>query len=291
MEGTGKMKVFKENIYALTGLSRPDGAAGTLTAYVPEGPAMPLVVKRTRPAVLILPGGAYAWCSPREAEPVAMRFCAHGWAAFVLEYSCAPHRFPTSLREAAAAMSYIRETARSNGIDPHMVAAVGFSAGGHLCGTLGTMYDCPEVRDIAPAETVRPDALGLCYPVAVSWGPTHEDSFENISGGDRALRARLSLDKLVRPDMPPTFLWHTRDDNAVPSRNSLLTAAALSEQGVRYALHIYDHGRHGVSTGDVVTNPEFDVPALSWDVAGWPEALTRFFEETGLRIRDEEVAR
>lgn len=284
------MKVVKQNVYDLAGLDRPENAAGFLTSYVPEGPAMPLVSKRLRPAALILPGGAYAWCSPREAEPVAMKFCAMGWAAFVLVYSCAPHRFPTSLREAAAAMKVIRETALGNGIDPRMVAAVGFSAGGHLCGTLGTMYDCPEVADIASAEILRPDALGLCYPVAVSWGKTHADSFENISGGDPALKERLSLERLVRPDMPPTFVWHTRDDNAVPSRNSMIVANALSEAGVRYALHIYDHGRHGVSTGDVVTNPDFDVPALSWDVTGWPEAMIRFFEDTGLRIHDEEVA-
>lgn len=283
------MKVVRNNIYELTGMERPENAAGTLTSYVPEGPAMPAVAKRLRPAVLILPGGAYAWCSPREAEPVAMRFCARGWAAFVLEYSCAPHAFPTSLREAAAAMKLIRETAGENGVDPRMAAAVGFSAGGHLCGTLGTMYDAPELSDIAPAEVIRPDAIGLCYPVAVSWGSTHDESFRNVSGGDAALRERLSLERLVRPDMPPTFLWHTRDDNAVPSRGSLLTACALSEAGVRYALHIYDHGRHGVSTGDVVTNPDFDLPDLSRDVTGWPEAMLRFFEDTGLCIHDEGV--
>ena len=76
--------------------------------------------------------------------------------------------FPVSLREAALAMRYIRANAQAMEIDPHMVAAMGFSAGGHLCGTLGTMWDAPEVADLAPAGMVRPDALGLCYPVAVS---------------------------------------------------------------------------------------------------------------------------
>lgn len=286
------MRIEKDSIYELMGLKAPSGADGRFTAYLPEGPAMPAVAERVRPAVLILPGGAYRWCSPREAEPIALKFCAMGWAAYVLEYSCAPgHTFPTSLREAALAMAYIRRSAPVNGVDPHMVAAVGFSAGGHLCGTLGTMYDAPEVSDLAPADVIRPDAMGLCYPVAVSWGATHEESFENISGGDRAIRDRLSLEKLVRPDMPPTFVWHTRDDNSVPSRNSLIVANALSEAGVRYALHIYDHGRHGISTADVITNPDFDLPEVSWDVTGWPQAMIRFFEDTGLRIHDREVAR
>lgn len=32
----------------------------------------------TRPAILILPGGGYAWCSRREADPVAHAVSAGG---------------------------------------------------------------------------------------------------------------------------------------------------------------------------------------------------------------------
>ena len=277
----------KFDIYGKTGLSRPEGAAGVLTAYVPEGPAMAGVARRSRPAVLILPGGAYEWCSERESEPIALKFVSAGWAAFVLSYSCAPHAFPTSLREAAASMVYIRRNADRYGVDPDMVAAIGFSAGGHLCGTLGTMYDAPEVRDIE--GRIRPDALGLCYPVAVSWGRTHDKSFENISGGDMALRDRLSLDKLVRPDMPPTFIWHTRDDQAVPCRNSLVTATAIEEAGVPFALHIYAHGSHGLSTADARSNPSFAVPESSGDTVGWMDVMLGFFAERGLRVHDMEA--
>ena len=196
------MRYEKVDLYAHFSVERPKVALGELTCWYTE--TSPKVsVSRRRPAVLILPGGAYTWTSPREAEPVALRFAARGWAAFVLDYSCAPLSFPVSLREAALAMRYIRENAQAMEIDPHMVAAMGFSAGGHLCGTLGTMWDAPEVADLAPAGMVRPDALGLCYPVAVSWGRTHEKSFENITAGDKGLWERLSLDALVRPDMPP----------------------------------------------------------------------------------------
>lgn len=243
---------------------------------------------RKRPGVLILPGGAYCWTSSREAAPVALRFAARGYAAFVLDYSCAPLHFPVSLREAALAMRYIRENAASFEVDPHMVAAVGFSAGGHLCGTLGTMYDAPEVSDLGGAELLRPDALGLCYPVAISWGNTHERSFESIAGGDPALRRRLSLDRLVRPDMPPVFMWHTRDDGSVPCRNSLILASALEEAGVDFAFHLYRHGCHGLSTADETVYPAQKVPEVSWDVPGWVDAMQRFFGEIGFHITDGE---
>lgn len=279
------MHYRKVDLYAHFSLEKPAGAAGTLTCWYTETSGKVSVSRRV-PGVLILPGGAYTWTSPREAEPVALRFAARGWAAFVLDYSCAPFSFPVSLGEAALAMRYIRENARQMGVDPHMVAAMGFSAGGHLCGTLGTLWDSHEVAGLAPAETVRPDALGLCYPVAVSWGRTHDKSFENISAGDGELRERLSLDRLVRPDMPPVFLWHTRNDNAVPCRNSLELACAMEKAGVDFAMHIYHSGCHGLSTADEMVYPVNGVPETSWDVPGWLDAMLRFFRDCGLAIRD-----
>lgn len=273
------------NIYQSLGFSPPPGSAGRLRIWTARTSAQ-VSAHRRRPAVLILPGGAYAWTSEREAEPVALRFASFGYGAFVLDYSCAPFAFPTSLREAAMAMRYIRENADRFEIDPHMVAALGFSAGGHLCGCLGSLFDCPEVRDIAPPDRVRPDALALCYPVTVSRGRTHALSFENLSGGDPALRDRLSLDRLVRPDMPPVFLWHTRDDASVPVRGTLALALALEEAGVDFSMHVYHHGQHGLSTADAMAFPADKVPYTSPDVPGWIRAAMDFFAEIGFLIQD-----
>ena len=239
-----------------------------------------------RPGVLVIPGGGYGHVSAREGEPVALRFLARGYHAFVLRYSVAPVGFPAALREAAMAMRWIRENAAEMEIDPHKIAAMGFSAGGHLCGCLGTLFDCPELADIGGPELLRPDALGLCYPVAVSWGNTHEGSFRNLCGEDDALRRRLSLDVLVRPDMPPVFLWHTRNDESVPVRNSLLLAQALDAQGIEFAMHIYRNGCHGMSTADAQVYPAGAIPAHSWDVPDWIHTEIRFFEEIGIKIQD-----
>ena len=276
------------DLYQYFSQQAPEGAAGTLTCLV-QPTTHEVSENRKRPAVLVLPGGGYWFTSDREAEPVALRFAARGYAAFILRYSCHPHTFPVALREACMAMRYIRENARAYEVAPRRVAAIGFSAGGHLCGTLGTMYDCPEVADLGGEELLRPDALGLCYPVAVSWGPTHEGSFDNLTGGDAQLRKRLSLDSLVRPDMPPVFLWHTRDDSCVPCRNSLLLACALEEAGVDFALHLYRHGSHGLSLADGTVFPVEGIPQCSPDIASWPDAMMQFFREVGLKATDEPV--
>lgn len=276
------------DLYQYFGINSQEAAGGRLLVWSWRTPKEISPAGRKRPAVLILPGGGYQHVSPREAEPVAMRFLARGYTAFVLEYSVTPSRFPTALREAALAMRYIREHAGELEVDPHMVAAMGFSAGGHLCGCLGTMYDCPEVGDIAPPEVLRPDALGLCYPVAVSWGKTHDDSFIRLTDSNPELTARLSLDALVRRDMPPVFLWHTANDDCVPVRNSLVLAEALDKAEVSFALHIYRDGPHGMSVSDAQSYPAWNVPKKSIDVEEWPEKMMQFFTELGFTISDGE---
>ena len=238
------------NLYEYFGLTCPEYGRGELSCMYLELSGE-MGKNRRKPAVLVIPGGAYSGVSDREAEPIALRFLHRGYATFVLRYAVKPAVFPTSLREAALAMRYIRENCEKFAVNPNKVAAIGFSAGGHLCGTLGTMYDCPEVADIASGDMIRPDALGLCYPVAVAWGKTHAGSFQNISGGDEALAQRLSIDKQVRPDMPPVYIWHTRDDKGVPVRNSLVLSEALAEAGVDFAMQICHSGKLNAVKGFV----------------------------------------
>lgn len=273
------------DLYQHFGAVRPVNGAGLLSCYFQTTDSA-LGTRRLRPAVLIVPGGGYDHVSAREGTPVALRYLAVGYQVFVLRYSVAPVRFPVALRETAMAMRYIRLHAEEMEINPEMVAAVGFSAGGHLCGMLGTMFDSVEVSDIGTAAQLRPDALGLCYPVAVSWGKTHDASFRNLCGDDFQLRKRLSLDALVRPDMPPVFLWHTRDDRSVPCRNSLLLARQLEVHGVDCAVHIYRHGCHGLSTADVQVYAAGTVPSVSKDVPSWLDLQLEFFDEIGFFMTD-----
>lgn len=274
------------NLYDYYNQPKPKNSVGDLVGWI-HHTSCEIGKNRRHPAVLIIPGGAYSMTSDREADPVAFRFLTQGYVPFVLRYSCAPHAFPTQLREAAMAMRYIREHAAEFGVDETMVAAIGFSAGGHLCGTLGTMYDCPEVQDIAPAAVIRPDALALCYPVTLGWGSTHGGTMENISGGDPELRKRLSLDTQVRPDMPPTFLWHTRDDASVPCRNSLILAEKMDEAGVDFTFHLYRRGWHGLSLANDQVYGATVIPDCSWDVPGWVDACARFWQDIGFHMTDE----
>ena len=274
-----EMKIV--DLYREFGLEKPEGAVGRLTCWI-QTPCGGIHPERQHPAILVLPGGGYAMTSDREHEPIAMAFFARGYSAFALEYSCTPHIFPTALREAVLAMAYIRRHAQAMSVHPNRIAAIGFSAGAHLCGTLGMMYDCPEVADLASGTQARPDALALCYPVAMN----HTGSFRNLTGGVQALAQRLALDKLARPDMPPVYLWHTQEDAVVPVSNSLLMALRLDELGVPFAMNIYHRGPHGLSLANELVYPANSIPPHTKSAKHWVDSCVEFFAEQGILIEE-----
>ena len=166
---------------------------------------------RTRPLVLICPGGGYEFTSDREAEAVAVQYIARGFHACVLRYSVAPAEFPQSLCELAWSVAYLREHAKEYGI------VSGFSAGGHLAASLGVFWDKEWLAKETglTAEQMQPNGLLLSYPVITSGTYTHHGSMENLMGTKKSkeLEELLSLEHQVGKQVPPVFIWHTLTDS------------------------------------------------------------------------------
>ena len=215
----------------------------TLTTYILDDP-MENAAKR--PAILVCPGGGYEFCSPREAEPIAMQYNAAGFHAFVLNYSVAPNRYPMALEEASMAVSLIREHAEEWRVEEDKIAVIGFSAGGHLAGSLGVFWNSEPIK--TNNGTNKPNAVILAYPVITSGELAHRGSFDNLCGGDEELVKKMSLENQVTKDTPPMFLWHTFEDQAVPVENSMMMAQALRKENIPFELHIFPKGEHGLST-------------------------------------------
>ena len=205
-----------------------------------------LAAHKVRPALVICPGGAYHWLSPREKDPPAFAFLDLGYPVFILEYSCAERAGEyRPLRELAETVRLLRENHEAWHIDPGKIAVMGFSAGGHLAASLGALWNDPEAG--LPAQA-RPDALVLCYPVISTKEFAHEESAQWVSGGDETLRDALHLWDRVTPSFPPAFLWHGGEDESVPPENSLMLAVELKRHGVPVEYHLFGSGAHGIST-------------------------------------------
>ncbi|MDD6040285.1 MAG: alpha/beta hydrolase [Clostridia bacterium] len=256
-----------------------NGTTFPMDVYVPHV-SKEVVPNPVRPAVVICPGGAYQFCSEREAEPIALRFVMHGFNAFVVWYreKAEQERFPKPQQDAASAVACVRANAEKWHTDPNRIAILGFSAGGHLAGSLGVLWHRAELWQplgLTP-EQVKPNALVLCYPVISGGKDAHRGSFENLTGsGNPAEHERYSLEKLVTENCPPAFLWHTFEDDAVPVQNSLLMAQALAEHKVPTELHIFPHGRHGSSLCSELTGGEHIIP----EAQQWPELAARFLKD------------
>ncbi len=215
-----------------------------------------------RKAILVIPGGGYSCvCSGREGEPIAMAFMPHGYNAFVLNYSVAKKKvFPAQLIEASLAMKHIKDNAEEYNIDPENVFVTGFSAGGHLAASLGTLWHRKEIYDAVdmPYGYNKPKGMMPIYPV-ITGDPScsHPGSFQNLLGTDEPTKEQLdmtSLELYVDDKTCPAFLMHTSDDAVVPVENSLRFAGALAKAGHKFELHIYPSGMHGIALANAITS-------------------------------------
>jgi acetyl esterase/lipase len=258
-----------------TGAPYADGTAEidipTLATYLPaQNP--------TRTAVIIAPGGGYVHLSmQKEGEDIARWLNARGVAGFVLKYRLGPkYHHPTELADAQRAIRTVRAQAATLGIAPDHIGMWGFSAGGHLTASAGTLYDRGPLAsaDAIDMESPRPDFLILSYPVM-----TTDDSFQykglvkNLFGDapDAALLRLLSPEKQVTAQTPPSFLMATTDDPSVPVMNSVAFYSALVANKVPAEMHLYGHGPHGVGLA-----PGFP------DLKGWPDLLATWMRSRSL---------
>ncbi len=163
-------------------------------------------VPKKRPFVVICPGGGYEFVSAREGEPIATAFNTAGINAAVVTYHL-KSKFPTALKDLSDAVCVVRENAEKWNVDENKVVVCGFSAGGHLAGSLGVFWNS-ESGIKREDKKNKPNGMILSYPVITSGEKAHRGSIENISQGDLTLEEHVSLEKNVNNDTPPAFIWH-----------------------------------------------------------------------------------
>lgn len=235
----------------------PKGAPGAIGNEAQDRPTLdiylPEKAKAVGTAVIVCPGGGYGFLAvDHEGKQVAEWLNGHGVAAFVLKYRIAPrYRHPAPLQDAQRALRFVRANAADFGIRRERIGIWGFSAGGHLAATTATHFDkgASSSADLVERASSRPDFLILAYPVITfSENFMHRGSRDNLLGAnpDLQLIENLSNERQVTAETPPTFLFHTNEDDGVPPENSIAFYTALRRAKVPAELHIYERGAHGV---------------------------------------------
>lgn len=247
-----------------------------MTAYIPDR-ALDFIPPRR--VIVICPGGGYAYRSVREAEPIALVFASMGYCCFLVDYRVAPAVHPAPVQDVAQAVAWVRVHAEEYHVHKDKIAVMGFSAGGHAAGSLGVYWHDEALMAEAglTTEQAKPNAMVLCYPVITGGEFAHRGSFVNLTGSeDLALHAAYSLETKVTAQTPPTFLWHTFEDGAVPVENTLMMASALRRAGVVTEVHIFPKGGHGLALCNPLTStdPGQNLP----ECAQWTQMAARFLE-------------
>mgnify|MGYP005767239427 CR=1 FL=1 len=255
--------------------------------------------EQTRPAMLVVPGGAYRYASPSEGDVVARWFYKAGYNVFVLAYTVNYLEEPLGrlpLNDISRAVRIIRKRAEACRIDPNRVVLCGFSAGGHLSASLCVHYK--DIRDCRPEYdeiSNRPDAAILGYPVITAKDYEESESFQALLGKEQqeADLEYMSLEKHVTEDTPPCFIWQTAPDGTVPVLHSYLFAEACRNAGIKYAHLVFSDGVHGMSIAneDWLEGRNRDPYTLE-QLVKLAEAIkagkTKYPEETGEAILEEQ---
>lgn len=250
-EGTAKVdstipeEATRREVVRLSNIHNP-----SLTIFRPEKP--------NGTAVVICPGGGYRIIAiEHEGYAVAERLNKVGITAYVLKYRLpttkgADFMHPIPMSDALRAVQWVRSHAHDFGVDQQKIGLMGFSAGGHLTATAGTLFDRYEFgTDAITAVSDRPDFLCLVYPVITTQkGIAHGCAWAPIDPKLKAAQLpEMSCELNVTEQTPPTFFAHAKDDKVVKYQNSVLMHEALQAQGVSSELKLYEEGGHGFGLG------------------------------------------
>ncbi len=233
-------------------------------------------------AVIVMPGGAYVWlASILEGREVGDWFAARGFTAFVLRYRVGKkYLLPVPLIDARRAVQLVRARARDYHVAPNRIGVIGFSAGGHLAALSGTQFVPGKADAEDPIERVssRPDFVILGYPWigGISPNTAHLTYCKLVGlldtpGRCEEFQKAYSPDLFVTKNTPPTFIYHTTDDETVPVEQALSFYEALVKAGASGEIHIFAHGSHGsgLGSGDAVLDQ-------------WPNLLESWLRSRGL---------
>lgn len=270
-----------------------------------------------KPAIIVCAGGGYGYTSDREAEPVALAYAAHGYHTFVLRYSVAERAlFPQPFLDLGKAIETVRKNADRWFLDENKISLAGFSAGGHLVSTMGSIWDSKLFKDNRNIDEtlIKPNAIIAGYP-PIDLYQMDRDSIildENkplyyarcaadlsnpeinkaevmyMTAFGKQLPTKEETDiynaavQMSDKNMPPTFLWCTTEDKLVNTRQTMLLVEALGRNNVPYEVHIFKSGPHGLSLATEQTS-NFNYQTVP-HVAKWFDLSVEWLKEIYLNL-------
>ncbi|MCP5540705.1 MAG: alpha/beta hydrolase [Akkermansiaceae bacterium] len=205
-----------------------------------------------RPAAVFFFGGGWKGGTPGQFLPQCAHLAKGGMVAISVDYRVKSRQEVAPqdcVRDAKAAIRWVRANAARLGVDPDRIAAGGGSAGGHLAAAVALVPGFEE-GDHSEVSSM-PNALLLFNP-AVILAPVegHPDILPAEKFADLAERMNgkakeISPYHFVRAGLPPSIIFHGTNDDAVPFPTVQLFQQAMAAAGNRCELKAYEGQPHG----------------------------------------------
>lgn len=249
------------------------------------------------PCVVCLHGGAWKMGSRKDlSEPfgevsfgipgasLIEVLADRGFAAVSVSYRLAPrNQFPAQIHDAKSAVRFLRTHASELHLDPDRIAALGFSAGGHLAALLGTTG---STEDRTFGGTLYPNVKSDVACVVDFFGPSdltlycqtpgiEELFFRPLLGSlfqdNPAVYKKASPLTHVSADDSPFLLIHGTADLVVPVLHSERLHKKLRSAGVESELLPMPGKGHGWFGDDTIQTTDAAVKFLSRHLAEKPK--------------------
>jgi acetyl esterase/lipase len=209
------------------------------------------------PAVVVVHGGGWLNGDKTRFRALALELARRGYVTMAIEYRLGGEaKFPAGIQDCNAAVRYLRAHAKTLGIDPDRIGAVGGSAGGHLVGLMATGHDIPELQGAggnADQSSKLQAAIVMAGPMEITTGsvlersrnhPKQSNAVKWIGPIDEAWKMYELADahRHISSDDPPILFMVGEHDN--PQRNQP-SRDKLTQAGVSTGVKIYKDGKHG----------------------------------------------
>lgn len=206
------------------------------------------------PLILICPGGGYEHLSSRESIPIMNKFNKLGYNTCIFYYSVKPNSSSLIIKEYKFVVKYLSNLFNN-------IVVLGFSAGGHLAGLISTDK---EINKYIKGTI-------LCYPVISLLNYTHEGSKINFlkNHNNYKNRYKYSVETRIDSFTPPSFIWTTINDEAVPWINTLLYKFNMDKNNRLCLMKIFEKGKHGSALGDETAITEECNEYFNKDIQEW----------------------
>ncbi len=137
----------------------------TLDIYRPKKSSSP------NPAIVMFFGGGWQNGRPGIFASLAQGMGQRGYACIVPEYRLSGEKpFPAAVHDSKAAIRWTRRNAKRFNIDPHRIASMGGSAGGHLAGFLAATNGIKRFEGKGDNRTYSSEvqaAIVMCGPMSL----------------------------------------------------------------------------------------------------------------------------